>query len=103
MCSLLILLTLSATRAMTGQRQQEASSFVREVFPKCANISDAENMDHPSPDFVEALQGSFTLILEMTMMKKVSGRYTHSSAIVIHAVPTQMQMCFSKYPCRQGF
>lgn len=68
--SLLILLTLSATRAMTGQRQQEASSFVREVFPKCANISDAENMDHPAPDFVEALQGSFTLILEMTMMKK---------------------------------
>lgn len=68
--SLLMLLTLTATQAMTGERQQEASSFVSEAFPKCANISDAENADHPAPDFVEILQGSFTLTLEMTMMKK---------------------------------
>ncbi|XP_063600344.1 uncharacterized protein LOC134776524 [Penaeus indicus] len=68
--SLLMLLTLTATQATTGQRRQETSSFVREVFPKCANITDAENMDHPAPDFVQTLQGTFTLTLEMTMMKK---------------------------------
>lgn len=83
MCSLLMLLTLTATQAMAGQRQQEASSFVSEAFPKCANISDAENADHPAPDFVEILQGSFTLTLEMTMMKKVGGRPSCSDPVPV--------------------
>ncbi|XP_071538642.1 uncharacterized protein [Panulirus ornatus] len=46
-----------------------------EEFPKCANVSDIDNMMNPAPDYLQTLQGSFSLVLEMTLMRQKKTYY----------------------------
>ncbi|XP_042880089.1 uncharacterized protein LOC122258318 [Penaeus japonicus] len=65
------LLTVALVVAASSQAQPlENSPFVSGRTPKCAEITDGENADHPAPSYVQTLQGSFSLTVEMTMMKK---------------------------------
>ncbi|KAK4324023.1 hypothetical protein Pmani_005318 [Petrolisthes manimaculis] len=55
----------------------------RRDFPRCSDITDSDNRDHPAPSYIQTLQGSFSMVVEMTYRTKNMTYYVEEAREVM--------------------